>query len=103
MLKTKMQQINKAAQGRRFRRGLGARIVRSRQRRGWSQEKLADRLNVGRERLAKWEAGCHAPPAEALLALSEVLEVTVDELLTGRRLNLPHHDGGEASERSIAP
>ena len=69
----------------RFRRGLGARIVQSRQKRGWSQATLAERLDLQRERLAKWEAGRHAPPAEVLLALSEALETTVDELLSGRK------------------
>ena len=73
----------------RFRRGLGARIVQSRQRRGWSQATLAERLDLQRERLAKWEAGRHAPPAEVLLALSEELETTVDELLSGRKPGFP--------------
>jgi transcriptional regulator with XRE-family HTH domain len=66
-----------------LRRRLGARIVGLRQRKGWSQEVLAERLGATRERLAKWEAGAHAPPPEDLVALGEVLDITVDALLTG--------------------
>jgi transcriptional regulator with XRE-family HTH domain len=66
-----------------MRRNLGARLVGLRQRKGWSQELLADRLGVQRDRLAKWEAGVHAPPPEDLVALGSLFDVTVDELLTG--------------------
>lgn len=75
----------KAVQARCFRRAIGARIVRLRQVRSWNQFDLADRLDVPRDRLAKWESGCHVPSAEALLVLSDVLEISVDELLTGRK------------------
>jgi len=82
----KTKEMFKAVQTRRFRRSIGARIVSFRQARGWNQFDLADRLGVSRDRLAKWESGCHVPPAEALLILSRVFEVSVDELLTGRKL-----------------
>jgi transcriptional regulator with XRE-family HTH domain len=81
----KEKEMFKAVQARRFRRAVGARIVRLRQMRRWNQFDLADRLEVPRDRLAKWEAGCHVPSAEALLTLSSVLEISVDELLTGRK------------------
>jgi len=68
-----------------FRIYFGKRIVAARRRRGWSQQKLADCLQVPRERLGKWEVGICAPPPEDLVALSEALEVTVDHLLIGRR------------------
>jgi transcriptional regulator with XRE-family HTH domain len=66
-----------------LRSAMAARVVLLRQRKGWSQETLAARLDVPRERLANWEIGRHAPPEDILVKLGEVLEVTVDELLTG--------------------
>jgi transcriptional regulator with XRE-family HTH domain len=66
-----------------LRREMAARVVGLRQKKGWSQEALAARLDVPRERLAKWETGRHGPPEDILVKLGEVLEVTVDELLTG--------------------
>jgi len=67
-----------------LRRTLGSRIVDLRRSRGWSQAELAERLNVTRDRLSKWEIGRSAPAAEDLVALGEVLGASVDELLTGK-------------------
>lgn len=64
---------------------MGRRIVQLRKRRRWSQGELAKRLGVTRERVGNWERGDHAPPLEALAAIGEVLRVTLDELVSGRR------------------
>lgn len=63
------------------RRLLGTRIVALRERKGWSQARLARQLGVGRTRLGKWETGEHAPPLHLLIALKEALEVSFDQLL----------------------
>jgi transcriptional regulator with XRE-family HTH domain len=68
-----------------LRRRMGARMAALRRERGWSQEELADLLSVPRSRLGKWENGYTAPPPEDLVALGEILGITVDELLTGER------------------
>lgn len=78
MLIRKKKETFKEVQAKRFRRSIGARIVSLRQARSWNQFDLADRLGVPRDRLAKWESGCHVPPAEALVLLSSVLEISVD-------------------------
>lgn len=64
---------------------MGERILRLRKRWQWSQGALAERLGVTRERVGNWERGENAPPVEALVALGEVLRVSVDELLHGKR------------------
>ena len=64
---------------------MGERILRLRKRWQWSQGELAERLGVTRERVGNWERGENAPPVEALVALGEVLRVSVDELLGGKR------------------
>jgi transcriptional regulator with XRE-family HTH domain len=38
---------------------------------------------VSRERLSKWERGRNEPPLDRLIALCDVLEVSIDELMTG--------------------
>ena len=68
-----------------LRRQMGQRIVTLRQDQSLSQVKLADLLGVSRERLGKWESGHHAPPPESLAALSRVLNVSIDEILTGKK------------------
>ena len=48
---------------------------------GMSQEELADRLNVVRQTVSKWEKGLSVPDSEMLIKLAEVFEVSVGELL----------------------
>ena len=52
-----------------------------RKKRGLSQEALAMRLNVVRQTVSKWENGISVPDAEQLIAISEVLDVSVGDLL----------------------
>lgn len=48
---------------------------------GISQEELADRLNVVRQTVSKWEKGLSVPDSEMLIRIAEVFEVSVGELL----------------------
>jgi putative transcriptional regulator len=52
-----------------------------RKQKGFSQEKLAARLNVVRQTVSKWEKNLSVPDADTLIRLAEVLEVSVSELL----------------------
>ena len=63
---------------------LGARIARLRTEKGWERPVLARKLGVSRDRLAKWERGKNAPPLAILVSLRTLLEVTLDELVTGK-------------------
>ena len=67
-----------------LRRQIGRNIAGLREQRGWVQKELAPQLGVTRSVLSKWESGDHMPPVEALVRMSEVLEVTLDELVRGR-------------------
>jgi len=58
-----------------------------RKEKGFSQEQLAARLNVVRQTVSKWEKGISVPDAELLIKLSEVLNVTVSELL-GKKIDI---------------
>lgn len=48
---------------------------------GISQEELAIRMNVVRQTISKWENGLSVPDTDLLIRLSEVLEVSVSDLL----------------------
>ena len=52
-----------------------------RKKRGYSQEELANRLNVSRQTVSKWEVGESAPDMEKLVAISDLFEVSLDELV----------------------
>ncbi len=46
-----------------------------------SQEQLAERLNVSRQAIAKWERGAGLPDVENLIGLSRLTGASLDELL----------------------
>lgn len=49
--------------------------------RGYTQEKLAEELNVSRQAVVKWETGTSCPGIANLLQLSDLMHVTVDYLI----------------------
>ena len=50
---------------------------------GLTQKELAERLGVTNKAVSKWETGGGMPDVSMLKKLSEILEVSVDELLAG--------------------
>jgi transcriptional regulator with XRE-family HTH domain len=60
---------------------LGRGIAALRTGRRWSRKKLAMFLEVSYQRLGHWERGVSEPPIEKLIALGQVLEVSIEELL----------------------
>lgn len=60
---------------------LGDRIKELRKQKGYSQETLAQRMNVVRQTVSKWENGTSVPDAEMLKDLAEIFEVSVSILL----------------------
>ena len=60
---------------------LADKIVRLRKKNGWSQEELAERMNVSRQAVSKWEAAQTTPDLEKVLMLSKLFGVSTDYLL----------------------
>ncbi len=52
-----------------------------RRNKGFTQEELAEKLNVSRQAVAKWEAGQVYPDIMNLIELSNLLNVTIDYLV----------------------
>lgn len=46
-----------------------------------TQEKFAELLNVSRQAISKWESGQGYPEIDKLVKLSEIFEVSLDELM----------------------
>ncbi|MBQ9083312.1 MAG: helix-turn-helix transcriptional regulator [Clostridia bacterium] len=63
---------------------LGERIYQLRKKRNLSQGELAERLDVSRQSVSKWETNASVPDLDKLVRLSEVFEVTLDELIKGK-------------------
>ena len=62
---------------------LGENIVRLRTQKNWSQGDLADALEISRQSVSKWETDASIPELDKLLKLSELFDVTLDELVRG--------------------
>ena len=60
---------------------LADKIIRLRKKNGWSQEELADKMNVSRQAVSKWEGAQTIPDLEKILQLSILFGVTTDYLL----------------------
>lgn len=60
---------------------LGDNIRELRKQKGYSQEMLAEKLNVVRQTVSKWEKGYSVPDAEMLERMAELFEVSVGDLL----------------------
>lgn len=48
---------------------------------GYSQEALAEQLNVSRQAISKWELGTALPDTDRVIAISNFFEVSTDYLL----------------------
>lgn len=60
------------------------RLYQLRKQKGLSQEELANRLNVSRQTVSKWEIGDSTPDMEKLIAISNLFEISLDELVMGK-------------------
>ena len=60
---------------------LADKITELRKKNGWSQEELADKLDVSRQSISKWESAQSIPDMSRILKLSEVFGVSTDLLL----------------------
>lgn len=60
---------------------IAQRLAELRRQRGLSQEGLAEQLGLSRQAVSKWERAESAPDMGNLIALADLYEVTLDELL----------------------
>lgn len=60
---------------------LAEKIMQLRRQNGWSQEELANRLEVSRQAVSKWEGGASIPELDKVLKMSVLFGVSTDYLL----------------------
>ena len=68
---------------------IGQRIGELRKSYGYSQEYIAEKMNVSRQAVSKWEQDLSAPDTYNLIALAELLDVSVEYLATGKKPPAP--------------
>lgn len=76
---------------------LGEKITLLRKQNGWSQEELADRLDISRQSVSKWESNASVPDLDKIIKLSVLFSVSTDYLLKDNvEMNLTSIRNGEA-------
>lgn len=65
---------------------IGKFIAQTRKEKGLTQRELADKLFISDKTVSKWECGNGLPEISLMMPLCEILGITVNELLTGKRL-----------------
>lgn len=60
---------------------LADKIIFLRKKSGWSQEELAEQLDVSRQSVSKWESGASVPDLDKIVRLSEIFGVSTDYLI----------------------
>ena len=68
---------------------LGKRIGMLRRQKGLKQDELADKLGVSPQAVSKWENDQTCPDISLLPELAKILELSVDELLSGKQESAP--------------
>ncbi|MCI9010327.1 MAG: helix-turn-helix domain-containing protein [Clostridia bacterium] len=68
-----------------------------------TQTELAEQLGITNKAVSKWETGEAMPDTAQLLPLSEILGVSVDELLRGERNGVKAENGKEREQAEPAP
>ena len=66
---------------------IGQFIKTIRKEKGFTQREVAERLSISEKTVSKWETGNGLPEVGLMLPLCELLEISVNELLSGERLD----------------
>ncbi len=71
--------------GKVFKMNIGEKIYELRKSKKLSQEEVAEKLNVTRQTVSKWETNQSTPDFDKIVPLCELFEISTDELLKGEK------------------
>lgn len=78
---------------------IGKFIAELRKAQGLTQEQFGEKVGVTNKTVSRWETGTYLPPADALLSMSRMFDVTVNEILSGKRLTAEEYR--QAAEENL--
>ena len=79
---------------------IGKFLAELRKERNLTQDELGEKIGVTNKTVSRWENGNYLPPVEILQILSNLYNVSINELLSGERLNDEHYKEN-AEERLV--
>ena len=71
---------------------IGKFIADCRKKKSITQEELAEKLNITDRAVSKWERGLSLPDAGKMIDLCNILEINVNELLNGERIDMKDYE-----------
>lgn len=77
-------------------------LIRLRKKEGWSQEELAEKLNVSRQSVSKWESAASVPELDKILTLSRLFGVSTDYLLKDDLEDIEYSNESDSTIRRIS-
>lgn len=78
---------------------MGSFLAKLRKENNLTQEELGDKLGVTNKTVSRWETGTYMPPVEMLEMLSNLYGLSINELLSGRKLTTEEYK--EMAETNI--
>ena len=82
---------------------LSDKLIELRKSKGWSQEDFAEKLDVSRQAISRWENGTALPDAQNIMRISKLFNVTSDYLLNDDHEGEIHISETEATSEESAP
>ncbi len=80
---------------------LGEKLSILRKQNGFSQEELAEKLNISRQTVSKWENGLAIPELDGLIALSTLYHISIDRIVKNDdECNIPLSKSEDKTERA---
>ena len=67
---------------------IGKFIAECRKQKSLTQMQLSEKLNITDKAISKWERGLAMPDSSIMLELCDILSISVNELLSGERINM---------------
>ncbi|MBQ3307904.1 MAG: helix-turn-helix domain-containing protein [Bacilli bacterium] len=71
---------------------IGKFIADCRKRKKLTQEQLAEKLSITDRAVSKWERGLSLPDADKMLDLCNILDINVNELLNGEKIDMKEYN-----------
>lgn len=71
---------------------IGNFIANSRKNKKLTQEELAEKLYITDRAVSKWERGLSLPDADKMLDLCDILDINVNELLIGEKIDMKDYE-----------
>lgn len=80
----------------------GDKLIALRKRRGLSQEELAEKLNVSRQSVSKWESNNTYPETEKIVQICNLFNCSMDDLINDKVMDIDQVERNEKSNLNIS-